>query len=291
MLQSMTAFASHSSYHHVGELVWEIKSTNHRYLEFYFKLPDEFRCLEYELREIAKKEFTRGKLDCFLSLASDKNSPANLKINQSLLQQLVATHQELSKTFQQPLQLDFLKLLAYPGIIDNNFIDKQQLLEFVRTNFMQAIQALKQARLKEGLQIANIIRDKVAAMHSQLAIIQLDYPLAIENYMADLRAKLAAIITQKNSDLEVRIEQELVFYLQKTQINEELDRLAIHLHEVLDSCAMNVAVGRRLDFLMQELNREANTLAAKSISKVISRAAIELKVLIEQMREQVQNLE
>jgi len=290
MLQSMTAFASYSSYHHAAELAWEIKSTNHRYLEFYFKIPEEFRAIEYELREIAKKEFTRGKLDCFLTLTNHTAKHELLKINQLALEQLVAAKGQLTAALQAPLALDFMMILTYPGLLEVTTTSHDDLLLLTKQNFIQALNSLKHSRCNEGAQICTIIKSKVAAMHEQISIIADNYPLSINEHMANLRRKLAEIPDERG-ELAARIDQELIFYLQKTDINEEIDRLKMHLDEVANNCNATKAVGRRLDFLMQELNREANTLAAKAISKVVSRATIELKVLIEQMREQVQNLE
>jgi uncharacterized protein (TIGR00255 family) len=286
MLQSMTAFASYSSYHHAGELTWEIKSTNHRYLEIYFKMPDEFRAIEYDLREIIKQNFSRGKIECFLSFAhASENLP--LKLNIRLLEQLNNVKDLLAKNFNQSLQLDLLQLLNYPGLIDSSSLDQDMLCNAVKQAFAATTKLLLQDRARAGTCIYTIINEKVLAMHALLNMVIEDYPLSIDSYIQKLRSKLSFVDAQ----FEERIGQELTCYLQKSDIAEELERLQMHLLDVTTCCDIGGVIGRKLDFLMQELNREANTLGAKSVSKVISKSAIELKVLIEQIREQVQNLE
>lgn len=289
MIRSMTAFARQAGPCDQGSLIWEIRSVNHRYLEPSFKLPESMRTLEAGLREKLRQQLSRGKVECALRIQQqDTNSPENLHINQALVMDLITAGQAIQEILDKPAAIDPMQLLQWPGVIsgaslDNNVI-QQQAMELFQTGLQQLIESRERegAELKVFIeQRLDAIADITEAIRAQLPAILAAQKQKLQNRLEELKAELDA----------ERLEQEMVILAQKADVDEELDRLKAHLGEVRRVLAKGQACGRRLDFLMQELNREANTLSSKSIVSDTTQAAVELKVLIEQMREQIQNIE
>lgn len=280
----MTAFARAES----RSIVWEVRSVNQRYLDVNLKIPESFRFLEPTLREVLKGKIQRGKLDCLLRIEATVDDPTDLQINQQGLEKLRSAANQLSELFPEAKQPTTLDLLQWPGVLEQKEQDKDALGAEIKAVFAEAADALTEMRAREGAELERIIREKldelstiVAAVRGEVAVIQERQQQRIRDRIAELKVDVD----------EGRLEQELVYQAQKSDVAEELDRLETHVTEVLSTLASKKPSGRRLDFLMQELNREANTLSSKAIAANTTIAAVELKVIIEQMREQVQNIE
>ncbi len=289
MIRSMTAFARQAGQFEWGTLVWEIRSVNHRYLEPSFKLPESMRPLETALREKLRQQLSRGKIECSLRLLEQGDGEsAELIINKPLAKQLVAASEAISNMVDKPAAIDPLRLLQWPGVITaaENHSDRlqQQALEV----FQPALEQLIDSREREGTELRQVIEARLDSIATITAAVRKQLPDILAAQKQKLVARLQEIKAELNED---RLEQELVMLAQKADVDEELDRLQTHLGEVRRVLDKGQACGRRLDFLMQELNREANTLSSKSIVSDTTQAAVELKVLIEQMREQIQNIE
>lgn len=288
MLKSMTAFARVEENHAMGNFVWELRSINHRYLEVNFRLPEEVRSAEFELRKIIQSRLSRGKVDCTIRLRPTADSEVNLSINQKLLDSLLQQARALQAQVPEATALNPVELLNWPGVTEQNQIDQAELNKLAKQLFEQALTALIEHRALEGGRMQELIVQRGSQLKQLVQIVRQRRP----EVLAAIRTKITSRIEDLQIDTDQnRLEQELVFITQKLDVEEELDRLDSHLQE-LDAVANNdQAVGRRLDFLMQELNREANTLSSKSADIVTTQAAVDMKVLIEQMREQVQNIE
>jgi uncharacterized protein (TIGR00255 family) len=286
MIRSMTAFASGERVAPWGTLACEVRAVNHRYLELSLRLPDELRVLEGALREAVAARIARGKVDLGLRLRSSPGS-GELRLNAPLLDKLAQLAGSCATRFPS-MRVEFTELLRYPGLIEQAEIDAAELqreamalLDAVLTEFIAA-----REREGEQLRLGMLERlDAIAAVAAQ-----------VREWLPDIRAALRRKLDARLGDLRDsadpgRLEQELVLGLQKIDVEEELERLDTHVGESRRVLALNDAVGRRLDFLLQEFNREANTLGSKSVDSRTTQAAVELKVLIEQIREQVQNIE
>jgi uncharacterized protein (TIGR00255 family) len=289
MIHSMTGFASAEHQYNFGRLSWEVRSVNHRYFEFGFRVPEEFRVLEPEIRRILGIHLSRGKVDATLRyIPAAAISSSNLNLNQDLAGKLLTLQkklQDLSGVEQEP---DLQSLLRWPGLVEEQAPDSQPLHEAALELLSKAAKDLKAARGREGEQLSAAIRERLVGIEQWIVQIREWLPEIREA----LREKLLSRIEDLQQPLEPgRLEQEVAFLAQKIDVDEELDRLAAHVKETLLVLERDDPVGRRLDFLMQEFNRESNTLSSKSVDKRTTQAAVELKVLIEQMREQVQNIE
>ena len=285
----MTAFARQSVEKPWGTLVWELRSVNHRYLEPGFKLPEAMRVLETKLRDRLRKRLARGKIECGLryqqSFAADQQA---LTINQELLQQLVDAGTALRQSIPDAAAIDPLQLLQWPGVIAQTGADSDAMVQDCLAGFDEALEELLQSRQREGEELKQFILQRVEQIADIVLTVREQLPAILQAQRQRLQQRLAELKAELDSD---RLEQELVLLAQKADVDEELDRLDTHLTEVRRVLNKGGACGRRLDFLMQELNREANTLSSKSIVSDTTQAAVELKVLIEQMREQIQNIE
>jgi uncharacterized protein (TIGR00255 family) len=285
-MYSMTASANVSGVDDSASWQWEIRSVNQRFLEFNFRLPDALRHLEMPLRQRAKRVIERGKLD--ISLKYQTNAPTQpLQLNPGQLADLSNAIEQIQARFPEATHLNPLEMLQWPGIVQPPTIE-QPFSAGLLTDFDSALVQLNQARAQEGDTLAQLIAQRLAAMREQLAQLR---PL-----MSDILAQQRQRLANKLAELAVQVDEqrlaaEIVLLAQKADIDEELDRLSHHLNEVERVIRQPGAIGRRLDFLMQELNREANTLGSKSIDTRTTEVSVELKVLIEQMREQVQNIE
>ncbi|HIY72270.1 MAG TPA: YicC family protein [Candidatus Luteimonas excrementigallinarum] len=285
MTRSMTAYAAAERSTAWGTLGCELRAVNHRFLELGTRLPDELRALEPTLREQVSARVTRGKLDLVFRLRSE--AAQSLGVNEAALEQLAALAQSLQDRFPG-LTTDVTGLLQLPGVLQTQAVDGEglkaealALLEEVLTQFLAA-------RQREGDKLATVIAERVAG----IARIVGEVRTMVPEIRQGLRARLEARVADLAQPLEPgRLEQELVLWLQKLDVDEELDRLDSHIEEIGRVLVQDGPVGRRLDFLLQEFNREANTLGSKSVDRRTSQAAVELKVLIDQIREQVQNLE
>jgi len=288
MIRSMTAFASADRQTPWGTLGCELRAVNHRYLELSVRAPEELRVLEPALRERIGAKVQRGKLELSLRLrAAPDATSATLRLNEPLLDQLAAASRTFGPRFPG-LTVDFATLLALPGVVQQDGIDSAGLQGEALALAEETIAEFLRAREREGEMLAATLRERLAGVETACAQVRQWLP----EIRAGLRTRLEARFAELAPALDPgRLEQEFVLWLQKLDVDEELDRLATHIAEARRVLGLREAVGRRLDFLMQEFNREANTLGSKSVDARTSQVAVELKVLIEQMREQVQNLE
>ncbi|MCH8058044.1 MAG: YicC family protein [Proteobacteria bacterium] len=289
MIHSMTGFASAEQQYNFGRLAWEIRSVNHRYFEFVFRVPEEFRVLEPEIRRILGVHLSRGKVDATLRYTpATAISSSNLNLNRKLAGKLLTLQQELQELSGVEQEPDLQSLLRWPGLVEEQAPDPQPLHEAALELLSKAAKDLQAARGREGEQMSAAIRKRLTGIERWVAQIREWLP----EIRAALRQKLLSRVETLQQPLEPgRLEQEIAFLVQKMDVDEELDRLAAHVKETLLVLDRSDPVGRRLDFLMQEFNRESNTLSSKSTDQRTTQAAVELKVLIEQMREQIQNIE
>ncbi|MBB4724075.1 YicC/YloC family endoribonuclease [Xanthomonas euvesicatoria] len=286
MIRSMTAFAGSERITPWGTLGCELRSVNHRFLEVGVRLPEELRALEPLLRERVAAKNSRGKLDLTLRLRAPDNAQT-LAVNESLLQQLGALATRLDGLFPK-LQVGFTDLLQLPGVLQVQDVDAPALQAQALALLEEVVGSFVIAREREGAKLAEAISERVDAIERIAAEVRVLIPAIREGQRAKLAARLADLPHPVDPG---RAEQELVLWLQKLDVDEELDRLSSHIAEIRRVLRQREPVGRRLDFLLQEFNREANTLGSKSVDSRTSNAAVDLKVLIDQIREQVQNIE
>lgn len=287
-VQSMTAFARRETSCRWGSLSWEIRSVNHRYLETQLRLPEAARHLEMPAREMLRDRVSRGKIDCTLRLQTGAGGAGSIAIDEELLGSL---HQaclrvaSLSGAAQLP---GALELLRWPGVIAESQPDEHELSRTALELFRETLDELVSMRAREGAHLARFVSQRLDAIADVVGTVR----EALPGMLVAQKQKLADRVAELGVDVDpARLEQEIALLAARSDVAEELDRLCAHVAEARRSLAGGVACGRRLDFLMQEFNREANTLSSKSISAETTRAAVELKVLIEQIREQVQNIE
>lgn len=285
-LRSMTAFASGEAATPWGTLACELRSVNHRFLEIATRLPDDLRALEPALRERVSSRLNRGKLDLSLRLRASEAGGA-LQVDRARLAELARLSRELEADFPS-LRTDFSQLLQIPGVVRSEGVDPAQLQAEALALLDRVLDEFVQAREREGAKLAQAIVERLDGIAAIAAQVRECVPLIREGQRTRLEARLADLPQPVDPG---RLEQELVMALQKLDVDEELDRLHAHVTEAHRVLKLREAVGRRLDFLLQEFNREANTLGSKSVDSRTSSAAIELKVLIDQIREQVQNIE
>jgi len=286
---SMTGFARQEAKHPWGTLIWEVRSVNHRYLEPHFRLPEFIRELEPSLREQMRKSLSRGKVEAsFTYQLGNSDGSQELNLNKVLLEQITDAVAQVNKAVDNTAPLNPLELLRWPGMIADHDIDRDEILKAALDLFKQALTSLVEHRAREGQELKLLIEQRLDGTTEQVKLVRDILPSILQGQRERLLEKLEALKAEPDQD---RLEQEMVYLAQKTDVDEELDRLDTHVTEVRRTLKQKGSVGRRLDFLMQELNREANTLSSKSIVTDTTQAAIELKVLIEQMREQIQNIE
>lgn len=287
MVHSMTAFARHEQATAHGTLSWELRSVNHRYLEPHLRLPEAFRDLEGAVREALRQGLSRGKVECTLRFA-EETAGKPLQVDSERARQLINAAEQVAALIQQPAPLNPLEVLAWPGVLVADAADPQALNAAALKLFDQALSELKAGRAREGAELAKLLNDRLDSILDEVAALRELVP----QMLAGQRTKIETRFAEMQAELDPqRLEQELVLLAQKSDVAEELDRLSTHVSEVRRVLKAGGAAGRRLDFLMQELNREANTLGSKAFDPRSTQAAVNLKVLIEQMREQVQNIE
>ena len=288
MIHSMTAFARHEGETPWGVLTWELRSVNHRYLEISPRLPEDFRVLETQVRDRVGAALQRGKVECQLRFQSLAQQSPDFALNKELINRLTAAAGEVDKLSERPAPLNALEILRWPGVIQAPQPDHEQMAAVALQILDEALSDLQATRAREGAKLKEMILQRCEGIAAQAAVAAQRLP----EVRARLREKLLARLAEVKGELEpIRIEQEMVLLAQRLDVEEELDRLAAHLAEVKRVLNQAGPAGRRLDFLMQELHREANTLGSKSGDVETTRASMEMKVLIEQMREQVQNIE
>ena len=288
MIHSMTAFARESATSDQGVLTVELRSVNHRYLDCSFKLPDALRALEPRLREKAGSRLARGKLDCMIRLQAHPARAGELQVNPEQLNRLLAATRVIAEQMDNAGAFSPLQVLQFPGICSVEEQSDEVLQKGALALFGDALDNLAQNRQREGDKMAKLVLDRLRQVESEVVATRKILPSLLQQQRDRVTSRIADL------DIEVdhnRLEQELVYMAQKADVDEELDRLEAHVGEVRHTLEKGGPCGRRLDFLMQELNREANTLSSKSISSTTTQNAVELKVLIEQMREQIQNIE
>jgi len=291
MIISMTGFARAETQLTSGSLVCELRSVNHRYLEVALRQPEELRALEPELRATMQKELRRGKVDCIFTYRASSQTGRTLELDRGLVERLTPLLEELTAQTRRTgvhMQLSLVELLRYPGVLRESAADGDTLLVAARKLFAGALADLKDMRASEGARLKELVLGRCELLATQVAQVRARLPevhAAIRARYAERLGELAATVDGE------RLEQEIALILQRMDVAEELDRLDGHIVETRRIVASPEPAGRRLDFLMQEFNREANTLSSKSQDLTTTRLAVDMKVLIEQMREQVQNIE
>ncbi len=288
MTASMTAFARLQADHSFGTLIWEIRAVNHRYLESSFRLPEALRQLEGGLREMLRQHIQRGKVEAQLKLISSHGTSEEVTLDENVVKQLHSLTSALRTQFSHLAPLSPMEVLRWPGLIVERQQDVKDMEEQAMISFSQTVAAFQQQREREGAELQKLIEDRLAQVSSIVAGIRQQLPVILAAQAERIKTQFAELQLQVDPS---RLEQEIVLIAQKADIHEELDRLDTHVKEVQHTFKQKGQVGRRLDFLMQEFNREANTICSKAIVTTTTFGAVELKVLIEQMREQIQNIE
>lgn len=287
MILSMTGYANTSADFASGTLSVELRAVNHRYLDIQIRMPDELRVFEGQMRESISAQLQRGKVECRINLAT-RNAQGRSQLNHELLSQLAAWNRQVQTVIPGSASLSVADVLRWNGVLEVPNDDEDGLRGTLFELLDQALRDFSDSRAREGAKLKDFLMQRVDKIESLRAAVMPHVPAAIANYEQRLIARLKDAL--QNTD-EERIRQEIVLFASKIDVDEELSRLASHLTEMRRILAQGGPVGKRLDFLMQELNREANTLGSKSVDAEVSRSAMEMKILIEQMREQIQNLE
>jgi uncharacterized protein (TIGR00255 family) len=288
----MTAFARIQETCDSGSLTWEIRSVNHRYLEPGIKLPEDFKVLETDIRKLITQYLERGKIDIGLRYKLDESSKGAIQLNNDLVRRLAEVEKSVLDIVHEGQKLSVSNILSWPGVITDQQKDLSPLISIALSSLEKALKQLVETRETEGKALNEMITTRCGQISEIVKQLRIHRPAMViamhEKWKASLNDKLQQWSESAN---ESRLEQELAILAQKLDVDEELDRLDTHIAEVTNVLKRKEAVGRRLDFLMQELNREANTLSSKSQDSVSTQWSVDLKVLIEQMREQVQNIE
>lgn len=300
----MTGFASTTEETAAGTMTIEIKSVNSRFLDLQFRINDEYRMIEPLFRDALSKKIARGKVECRFSFGKASQTASNKALNQEVLTQVAQFQQEVLAQFPLAAPLSSNEILRWNGVIEENQVNTEALQEIIVNTIQSTLDAFLNSRAREGQALANILLDKIASMEAIVTHITPLMPMAIQQFQQKATARLEEALglalqktdannapTLSRDEVLDRIRQEVTMYGIRADVAEELGRLSAHLAETRHILRKGGQVGKRLDFMMQELNREANTLGSKAANKELSDASMELKLLIEQMREQVQNLE
>jgi len=283
----MTAFARHEVKGDWGNAVWEIRSVNQRFLETFFRLPEQFRSIEPVLRERFRKQLNRGKVECMLRFNANPAAKSKLSMNEGLAEQLMMHANALSEKANNA-SINPVEIMRWPGVMEAEEADMDAIQAELLAGFDIALKDFVAARASEGNNMKALIEQRLEAIVAEAEKVKAHMPEVIQWQRNRITEKFAEAQIELDS---TRVEQELVLLAQKMDVDEEIDRLFSHVKETKGILKKGGAQGRRLDFMMQEFNREANTLGSKSINADITNCAVELKVLIEQMREQIQNIE
>jgi len=284
----MTAFAKQQLQRKAGTVSWEIRSVNSRYLDVNLRLPELFRPLEPKLRQMAAKHLQRGKIDVTLRYQMGEVTNREIVVNRSMVKGLKNALGKLEQMGMKSKYTDPLRILNWPGVMQVIEGDQSAMFKNILSLFNKTLKELDLAKIREGNNLQKFIGQRLSGMHTEVMGIRKKLPKILQKQRDKLLSKFNELKLEFDSK---RLEQEMLFLTQKMDVEEELDRLGAHIKEVRRILTKGGVAGKRLDFLMQEMNREANTLGAKSVSEITTKTSIELKVLIEQMREQIQNIE
>lgn len=288
MVHSMTGFARDEANFSWGSLSCEMRSVNHRFLEPHLRLPELLRPLEPELRARLRGALQRGKVEIAFQLAVDESASQSLTLNLDLAEKLAEAVRQVDAMLDSPAPASAIDILQWPGVLDSRTLDREEAEQGALSLFNSCLQQLNAHRAREGAELVALIEQRLDAILVEVEKVRSRLPLIMQAQRDKLVERIEALKSEVNPE---RLEQELVFYAHRADVEEEMDRLRAHVNEVRRALEQGGAIGRRLDFLMQELNREANTLASKSMAVDTTQSAVELKILIEQIREQVQNIE
>ena len=288
MIYSMTGYAVAAADLPLGALNLELRSVNHRYLDIQFRIPDDLRALEAGLREKTSGRITRGKVEVRITVSKTPASQAGLQIDDKLLAQIRKLNDEVLSAMPQSAPLSVNDVLRWPGMLGNDSLQFEDLQEACGRLLERTLDELNATRAREGEKLKNVLLERIGMMEGLVRDIAPRMPQLIAGYKDKLTARFREAMVNMDDD---RLKQELVLFASKIDVDEELSRLSTHFGEIRRILDKGGAVGKRLDFLMQELNREANTLGSKSVDLEVTQTSMELKVLIEQMREQIQNIE
>ena len=288
MLHSMTGFARESVETGIGTLTWEIRAVNHRYLDVQFKIPEELRPKEQFFRQQASAALGRGKVECSLYFRRAVHQENELQVDKGLVELIGHRISELTSKLPNVAAVNPIEILRWPGVVLQTEIDTEPLFEQAMALLKKTLQAIETMRASEGVRIAEMLEARCRDIETISASVRGRMPEVLSATRSKQKERIEKLDVEADP---ARLEVELALIAQKIDVDEELDRLESHLVEIRDALTLEKPVGRRLDFLMQELNREANTLGSKSADAETTKAAVDLKVLIEQMREQIQNVE
>ncbi len=289
MIKSMTSFAHRSDQGGWGTAVWEIRCLNHRYFDCSLHLPESFRKLESELRELVRLQLNRGRIDCYLRYQPGEAVELKLSLNTNLVKQLAIAADKLKQQFKDALStIDPMHVLSWHDVLQISETDSELVRKKIIKLFERTLAEVVTIRRREGSSLGKLIVQRLQNVLLEIRKIKKLLPVIVKNRKAKLLSHLEAVKMELDVD---RLEQEMVFFAQRIDVTEEVERMELHVQEIRRILKQGGVVGKGLDFLMQELNREANTLASKSVDKRVTHAAVEIKILVEQMREQVQNIE
>jgi uncharacterized protein (TIGR00255 family) len=288
MIHSMTGFAAVSAELENNSLTLELRSVNHRYLDLQLRMPDELRAHEPVLREAIAAQMSRGKVECRINLASRQSTLEPARLNPGMVQQLSVWSSQVREMLPDASELSVADVLRWSGVLESPALSAETLHNTLLALLQRALQDFAAARQREGEKLKAFLLERVSQIETLRIAVAPRIPATIVAYEAKLRARLLEALGSEDDE---RVRQEITLYASKIDVDEELSRLQTHLAEVRRVLDKGGAVGKRLDFLMQELHREANTLGSKSVDVEVSRTAMDVKILIEQMREQVQNIE
>ncbi len=288
MIHSMTAYGRVENSEGQNSISCEIRSVNHRYSEISIRLPEELRPLEQKIRDHISGKIKRGKIECNIRIEKHNAYDESLSINQDLLKNIIEAAKRINSDLSTSAPLDSLDLLRWPGVLEKSTLDVEEIGKLLFPLVNEAIDIVIDTRQREGEKIKKMLTDRCTKIKEIISNVKKQIPDILKNYRKKLTQRVQEISDELDND---RLEQELLFLSQKADIEEEIDRLGAHVDEVVRVIDRKEPIGRRLDFLMQEMNRESNTLGSKSNHIYTSNASVELKVLIEQMREQIQNIE
>lgn len=287
MIQSMTGYARHEHKAEWGTVTWELRSVNQRFLETFFRMPEQFRGMENMLREKLRKQLQRGKVESNLRVSFNEQTDGALQLNEELAKSVISSANWIANQSASSY-LNPLDVLRWPGVVAQDEADMDVIQNDIVAAFDAAVTEFVGNRQSEGKALERLIEERLEGVSEQVSVVRKRMPEVLEWQRERLLTRLADAKVELDPQ---RLEAEMVMLAQKTDVAEELDRLDTHVVETRKTLRKGGACGRRLDFMMQEFNREANTLGSKSINTDITNAAVELKVLIEQMREQIQNIE
>ena len=287
MPNSMTAFSRIDVNSEFGSLIFELKSVNHRFIEINFKIPELFKKLELQMRDLLKEALVRGKVECSI-IINENTVLSETKIDQAQLENYLDLIQKVKSKVREPDKISITDVLNLPGVLNQKPVESNGLEKFCLEGFKETIKKLKEFREIEGKKLKKDITEKIKFIEVHLESLEKELPRLLDLNRKRLEKRISDLAVQIDRD---RLDQEMVLLANRSDIDEEIVRLRSHSSEVIRLLDTDNAIGRKLDFLMQEMNREANTIGSKSLSEFTSKVAIELKVLIEQIREQVQNIE